>query len=205
MTEVLAPAPTQPLRSVARRDLPVLAGFALAVFVLHVATSNIWGFHRDELLYVSLGRHLAWGYWSNPPLIGFLGTIQGLVPGSGPWLIRIIPALASSAVVVTVGLMAHAFGGRRSAVVLACLSTLLSPALVRIGVLFQPVIMDVLFWTLFTYAAVRYLNTEQPRWVWMLGAVLGIGMMNKYLIALVAISTLIVLPFTRHRSLFASK
>ena len=190
---------------VMRRELPFIAVFALANLILHLATSGLWGFHRDELLYVALGRHLDWGYWSNPPLIGLLGTIQGLAPGGGPWLVRIVPALFSSAIVVLIGLLARELGGKRSAVVMACLCVFLSPTMLRVGVLFQPVVVDVLFWTLYTYLLVRYLKTERPIWLWLLGAVLGLGMMNKYLIALLAFATLAVLPFTRHRTLLVSK
>ena len=28
-----------------------------------------WGFHRDELLYLAMGDHLAWGYLEVPPMI----------------------------------------------------------------------------------------------------------------------------------------
>ena len=64
----------------------------IAVFtlVVHMVTYNTLGFHRDELLYLALGKHLAAGYWSNPPLIGFISFLSQLLPGRYPVYIEII-------------------------------------------------------------------------------------------------------------------
>jgi hypothetical protein len=46
--------------------------FALIKTLLHLFTAQTLGLHRDELLYLTLGKHIDWGYWSNPPLIGMI-------------------------------------------------------------------------------------------------------------------------------------
>ncbi|MEO6038667.1 MAG: hypothetical protein ABIQ93_09660, partial [Saprospiraceae bacterium] len=51
--------------------------FFVAVKVLfHLVTAQSLGFHRDELLYQALGRHPAWGYWSNPPFTGLISWLS---------------------------------------------------------------------------------------------------------------------------------
>ncbi len=51
-----------------------IAGLALFSIALHLAFYNNLEYHRDELLYFSLGRHPAWGYASVPPLIAWLAN-----------------------------------------------------------------------------------------------------------------------------------
>jgi len=36
---------------------------------LHLLTANRYGYFRDEMYYLDCGRHLAWGYVDQPPMI----------------------------------------------------------------------------------------------------------------------------------------
>ena len=51
-----------------RADWPILLGISAAVTVLHLATNGRYGFHRDELQFLSDARHLDWGFVAYPPL-----------------------------------------------------------------------------------------------------------------------------------------
>lgn len=188
-----------------RNEWTVVALFCIANLLLHLLASGIWGFHRDELLYLQLGRHLDWGYWSNPPLIGFLAWLLSPLPQPDVWLVRLIPALFSTGVIAITALTARELGGGRSAVVMTCLAMLLSPAFLRIGVLFQPVVVDVFFWTLCFYLIVRFINDERAVWLWAIGAVIGVGMLNKYSIAFLVLGVLLALPLTPQRRLLVDR
>ena len=188
-----------------RDELMVVALFCMANLLIHILPSGIWGFHRDELLYLQLGRHLDWGYWSNPPLIGFLAWLLTPIPQPDVWLVRLIPALFSSGVVAIAALIARELGGGRSALVMTCLAMLLSPAFLRIGVLFQPVVIDVFFWALCFLFIVRFINDDRALWLWAIGAGIGLGMLNKYSIAFLVLGVLLALPFTPQRRLFGDR
>ena len=188
-----------------RNELKVVALFCIANLLLHLLASGIWGFHRDELLYLQLGRHLDWGYWSNPPLIGFLAWLLSPFAQPDVWVVRLIPALFSTGVVAITALTARELGGGRSAVVMTGLAMLLSPAFLRIGVLFQPVVIDVFFWTLCFYLIVRFINEERAVWLWAIGAAIGLGMLNKYSIAFLVLGVFLALPLTPQRRLFADR
>src|SRR5579872_6906465 len=54
--------------------LPVLC-IAAAAGLLHILTNGRYGFHRDELQFLSDARHLDWGYVSYPPLTPFIERI----------------------------------------------------------------------------------------------------------------------------------
>jgi hypothetical protein len=60
------------------RPVTVIAGL---VTVLLLATSNGYGYHRDEMYFRILGRHLQWGYVDQPPLTPLLNRLSILVFG----------------------------------------------------------------------------------------------------------------------------
>lgn len=66
----------------------LLITFLLAKLLLHLYVNNLWSFHRDELLYLALGRHLDWGYASVPPLIGFWAWFGNELLGGSVGAIR---------------------------------------------------------------------------------------------------------------------
>jgi len=76
------------------------------------------------------------------------------------------------------------------------------PGTLRAFHLFQPVPIDLFFWTLITYYTLRYINTRNDRYLIVLGAVFGLAMLNKYLVALFISALLLSFLFTKHRILF---
>ncbi len=157
-----------------------LAALLAAKLAIHLYANTLWGFHRDEFLYLALGRHLDWGYWSNPPLIGWISALLQATAGDSLFAIRLFPALVSSAVLVLAVLMARQLGGGRYAQFLAGAAMLLTPANLRPGMLFQPVILDIFFWSLLAYLVICYINTENKRYILYFGLAAGLGLLNKY-------------------------
>ena len=45
------------------------------VTVIHLLTNNRYGFHRDELQFLSDARHLDWGFVAYPPFTPFVERI----------------------------------------------------------------------------------------------------------------------------------
>ncbi|MBK8965878.1 MAG: hypothetical protein IPM36_04215 [Lewinellaceae bacterium] len=77
----------------------------------HLYVNTIYGFHRDELLYLALGQHPDWGYWSNPPLVGWLGWVAQEIFGGSLFAVRLLPTLGGCGIVVLTGLLARELGG----------------------------------------------------------------------------------------------
>jgi hypothetical protein len=92
---------------------------AAAVAVLLAATSARYDYHRDELYFRDLGRHLAWGYIDQPPLTPLLARLSTVVFGDSVWALRIPALLSAVATVFLVALLARELGGGRSAQILA--------------------------------------------------------------------------------------
>ena len=92
---------------------------AVLTLLAHFFTYNNLGFHRDELLYLALGRHLATGFWSNPPLIGLISYLSQLIPGDTLFTTRLFPAIAGAVLVIITGLIARELGRRKNACITA--------------------------------------------------------------------------------------
>jgi hypothetical protein len=178
---------------------------SLISLLIHFFTYNNLGFHRDELLYLALGRHLSTGYWSNPPLIGIISYISQLIPGDSLFTTRLFPSLAGAFLVFLTGITARELGGKSYAQILACLVISTSLIILRGFSMLQPVPFDIMFWSLIMYLFLRYVNTGKPLYIIFVGVIFGLGLLNKYMVVFLAAGLAIgVLP-TQYRSLWLNK
>ncbi|MDE3064011.1 MAG: hypothetical protein KGJ51_13275, partial [Acidobacteriota bacterium] len=99
----------------ARFEALAVCGVAVAVALLHIATNGRYGFHRDELQFLSDARHLDWGFVSYPPFTPFVEHIGMALFGLSMIGLRMFSVLAQALVIVIAGLMARDLGGGRLA------------------------------------------------------------------------------------------
>lgn len=175
-----------------------LAAIAIAV---HLATNLFtpYGIHRDELLYLAMGRHLDLFRMEFPPAIAIIAeTSRGLF-GDSLVAIRFFPAVAAAALVVMSALVARELGGGRFAQALGALAVLMSPLFLRAGNLFQPVVFDQLWWTLGLYALARLARTKDPKWWLLFGAAVGFGLLTKFSTIFFGLAVLLAVIATDQR------
>ncbi|MBA3344433.1 MAG: glycosyltransferase family 39 protein [Gemmatimonadales bacterium] len=167
----------------------VLAGAKLA---LHLVVNAVtpYGFHRDEFLYLAMGRHLQLWRMDFPPGIALLAEATRGVLGDSLLAIRTAPALAGVALVVLAALLARELGGGRWAQGLAAAAPLASPLFLRAANLFQPVVLDQLLWTAALYALARICRSGEQRWWVALGAAIGAGLLTKFSIGFLGVALL---------------
>lgn len=165
----------------------LVAGLTGVVLLL---TSARYGYHRDELYFVAAGRHLAWGYPDQPPLVPLLArAMTELAPGSLV-VLRLPSVLMAAAVVVLGGLLAQRLGARRSGQVLAAAATAVTGFLPAMGHLLSTSTADLLGWVLLTYLLVRLLQGDDRRlWV-LVGLVGGLTMQANVLGAFLLLGVL---------------
>jgi hypothetical protein len=180
----------------------LVAGLAAAKLALHLAVNatSPYGFHRDELLYLAMGRHLHLWRMDFPPAIALLAESIRAILGDSLVAIRLVPALAGTAVLVLAALVARELGGGRWAQGLAALGVLASPLFLRSANLFQPVVLDQLTWTVAFYALVRLCRDDRPRWWLLLGVALGAGLLTKFSAAFIGLAMFLALAGTRRRA-----
>jgi hypothetical protein len=179
---------------------------ALAKLLFHIYFNNRYGYFRDEFDYMSCGDHLAWGYVDQPPLIPFLIHISRAVLGDSLRAVRFIPALASSLLIVQTAVLAREFGGRRFALLLSAVTIVIAPQYLSDGSLLGTNSLEPNLWMGCAYFAILAINragTERaPRyWLWF-GVVAGLGMQEKYSIAVFGFGIVIGLLLTAQRRVF---
>lgn len=187
-----------------RDRLPV---FLLAAFsvVIHLLVANNLEYHRDELLYFSLGQHPAAGYASVPPLIGWIAWMIESVFGYSVIAVRLFPAFLGGALIMLTASVAKELGGSKYASFLAALGLLISIFFLRTYSLFHPVHIEIFIWTLCLYVIIKYVNTADDKYLLLFGIVAGISMLNKYLAGLLIIGLIMIIPFTRYRDVFKKR
>ncbi len=182
--------------------MPIVVMLALANFLLHLFFNNRYGYFRDEFDYMACGDHLAWGYVDQPPLVPFLIKLSRLLLGDSLRSIRIIPALATSATVILSAMIARELGGRRFAMALSALAFIAVPMYLNDGSVMTTNCLEPLLWMGCVYFAILAIKRDDPRyWLWF-GVVAGLGLEEKYSIAVLGFALVVGLLLTEERRVF---
>jgi hypothetical protein len=185
-------------------DTRTLVGIALVVAAIHLLTNNLYGFHRDELQFLSDARHLDWGFVAYPPFTPFVERIGLEIFGVSLVGLRLFSVIAQALAIVVTGWMAWELGGGRLAQITSALVVATSGLPVFEGTEFQYSTFDYLWWVLIAYFVIRLLKTENPRWWLAIGAGIGVGLMTKYTICFFIAGILAGMLLTRARRFFLS-
>jgi hypothetical protein len=191
--------------TVKRAADPLIIFLALINVFLRLFVVKNLEYHRDELLYFSLGQHPAFGYNSVPPLIGWISYIMQNIFGYSVFAVRLFPALLSGIMVYLASLMAKELGGSRFAGVLSGIGLTVSIFFMRSFSLFHPVHIEIFLWTLCIYMIIKYINTQKDKFLVFFGIVAGFALLNKYLSILLFTGLLVVIPFTNYRDVFKKR
>ncbi|MCJ7446496.1 MAG: glycosyltransferase family 39 protein [Bacteroidales bacterium] len=182
-----------------------IAALALFNVMLHLVFSCNLEYHRDELLYFSLGLHPACGYATVPPLTGWIAWIMQNIFGYSLFAVRFFPALLSGLMVFLISALAKELGGSDYSRILAGIGIIISAFGLRTFLLFQPVHIDLILWTLSFYLITKYINTSSGKYLILFGITAGVALLNKYLIGLLFLSLIVIIPFTRYRIIFRNR
>jgi len=152
---------------------------AAVVAVLHFMTAGQYDAFRNELYFIVCGRHPAFGYVDQPPLVPLLSAATQ-IGGVNIWLLRLPAVLAAVALVpLTVAfatlLGASVRGAWIAAVMIASATMLTAMATTVSTSTFEP-----LTFTGVAYLITRaYLRNEPASYVWA-GVVAGISFETRY-------------------------
>ena len=204
MTETSLPAPTGESKdqSFLASGMLIVVAIALAKLAFHCYFNNRYDYFRDEFDFMACGNHPAWGYVDQPPLIPFLIHIWRAIGGDSLRSIRFIPALASSLLVVQTAVLARKFGGRQFALLLSAITVVVAPQYLSNGSLLGTNCLEPNLWMGCAYFAVLAIKRNDPRnWLWF-GVVAGLGLEEKYSIAVFGLGIVAGLLLTAQRRVF---
>lgn len=188
--------------SLATRGLLLLA---LAKIALQCAGITRYGFFRDELYYMTCGRHLAWGYVDQPPLIAGLAWLSTHLFGSSIASIRVLPVLAGAAIVFLSGVLACELGGDKRAQLLGAFAVLFTPCYLAFDSFFSMNAFEPLFWMLCAWLAIRIVKGGSPKLWLAFGVISGIGIENKHTMIVFGFALIAGLLLSGNQWIFRSK
>ena len=170
---------------------------------------------RDELYFLVCGRHLAWGYVDQPPMIPLVAHISERIFGLHSLaLFRTSCSLAGAVAVALTGLLAWRMGAGRWAQALAMTGILLAPMVIGIDATISTSIFEPAFWMVVALALMELARLAERgirsgravAWWWIvLGVAAGLGLENKWNEFFFLICLLAALLLTPQRKVLASK
>ena len=183
--------------------LGIVVVIAVAKLLLHLATASRYGYFGDELYFMACGEHLDWGYVDQPPLVALVAWIVRHTLGTSLLAMRLPSALAGAALVLLTGLLARELGGGRFAMGLSALASGLAFVYIVMHYLFTMNAFEPLFWTGCAYLVVRIVKTGDQR-LWLgFGLLAGLGLQNKYSMAVFAFALVVGVLLDPERRAFA--
>jgi len=171
---------TSPKRSAFTSGIAIVLYVALVRILLYLVAAPHYGYFRDELYYLACGQHPAWGYVDQPPLIGWVAWLLEHTIGTSLWALRLLPALADVGAIVLAGRLTQELGGRRWAMFLAAVATLMAPIFLALSHLFTMNAFDPLLWTAIAFLIVRIAKGGSELLWLAVGALVGVTILNKY-------------------------
>jgi hypothetical protein len=186
-----------------RRD-PAIWAIATFALIAHLAFASRYDIFRNELYYIVCGRHPAFGYADQPPLVPLMAAASQIF-GLSPWLLRLPAALAAAALVPLTAHFARLLGGTTQSAIIAALAAAIAPALMALTQIMTTSTFEPLLWTAAAYLIARAAILDDRRALLWAGLAAGIAMQAKYGIAIWLTGLLGGLLATPARKIIASR
>jgi hypothetical protein len=171
----------------------------LAATALFVGTR--YGYHRDELYFMACGQRLAWGYVDQPPFTPAVARLAAEVFGNSLPGLRVFPALAGVVLLVLIALLVRELGGNARAQLIAAGTAALIPLFHSPAMVLSTTSFDLVAWAACLVLTARLLRTGDDRLWLAIGAVAGVGLLNKHAVVFLGIGLVAGFLLSSQRSL----
>jgi len=164
-----------------RSLLTTIFSVSLLNFLIYILTTAFfsYGMFRDEFYYLACANRFDFGYVDHPPLSIWILAIWKSLFGDSMFVIRVVPAIVTSAAVFMIGLFTARLGGNKTAVIISTITYMLSPIFLGMNTIYSMNTFDFFFWITSAYIFLRIIQTGRKTFWIALGIVLGLGLMNK--------------------------
>ena len=187
----------------------MIGGLALTKLLVHLLVLGRYGIHGDEMYFLACGRELAAGYVDHPPLVPWIARLVELTLGDSVAALRVVPALAGSALVVITMLLCRELGGGRWAQATAGLCVIVAPVYLRAQSLLSLPAFEPLLWTSASLCVMLALRSRSEgdadvasrhaRWWLAAGLIAGVGLLNKHTMVVWGLGVALGLVLSRNR------
>jgi hypothetical protein len=159
----------------------VIFFIAILNLIIYLITQAFfaYGFFRDELYYLACANRIQLGYVDHPPLSIYILAVWKSMFGDAMFVIRIVPAIISSATIFMIGLFTMRLGGGKTAIIISTIAYMLAPIFLGMNTFYSMNSFDFFFWITSDYLFLRIIKNGNPKLWIVLGIVLGLGLLNK--------------------------
>jgi 4-amino-4-deoxy-L-arabinose transferase-like glycosyltransferase len=182
----------------------VALGLGALALVLHATFAGRYDVFRDELYFIVCGRHPAFGYADQPPLIPLLSA-GFYALGHNAWMLRLPATLAAGALTWLAVRFVRLLGGDTFAAIGGGLCVTIAPMLMGIVATLNTTAFDPFAWTLMAYLLVRATRDGDRSALLWCGVVAGLDFEAKYALYIWAIGLIVGLAATPERRIFREK
>lgn len=179
-------------------------GVAAIVAIVHLLCAGRYGFFVNELYFIVCGRHPAFGYVDQPPLVPLIAAATQFA-GAHVWLLRLPAVLAAALLVPLVVAFARLLGAGNRGAWLAAIAAASPPMLVAMTSTLTTSTFEAIDFTAVAYLVTRALVRDEPRAFWWAGAFAGCAFETKYGILIWVAGLTIGLLAAGPRSAFRSR
>ena len=179
--------------------------FFCILFTLIIGLFPInYGFWRDELYYIALSKHLAWGYVDVPPLMPFCIAGMRFIFGESTFAMHLLPAIIGAIILVLTREIVKKLGGHLYAqtLTLLCMVTAGTRIFMVSNITYD--VFDHLFWALCLYFLALLLTSENKKYWLYLGVFAGLGLMSKFGMCWLMFGVVLAMLFTKERRYFCT-
>ena len=187
-----------------RGGLLAAAIVATVVAVAHLATAGRYDLFVNELYFIVCGRHPAFGYVDQPPLIPLLSALTQ-IDGTHVWLLRLPAVVAAVALVPLTVAYAQLLGATTRGAWLGAVAAGSSPMLTAMTATLTTSTLEPLAWTAIAYCVTRAVVSAEPRMWWWAGVVAGLALETRYGVIIWIVALAIGLVATGQRALLRSR
>jgi hypothetical protein len=185
-----------------RERLPIWVFLVAGLYFLaHMLTATHYGYFRDALYYLACSEHLAWGYVDQPPLIVFIAWISRHTLGTSLPALIFWPALAGTVRIILTAAFAGELGAKRFGISFAAVLAAIPAVWYVNDHQFAMNAFEPLFVTGCAYVILRIIKTGNLKLWLAFGAIAGLGLQNKYSMAVFAFALLAGLLISRERKI----
>ena len=177
---------------------------AVLVAIVHFSVATQYDAFRNELYFIICGRHPAFGYIDQPPLVPLLSALTQL-GGVNIWLLRLPAILAAVALVPVTVAFAQLLGATTRAAWLAAVATASSTLVTAMTATLSTSTFEPLAFTAVAYFLTLAFVTNRPQAYWWAGLVAGVAFEAKYGIAMWAVCLALGLALAGPRDVFRSR
>jgi hypothetical protein len=177
---------------------------AVVVALVHFSVAQQYGFFRNELYFIICGRHPAFGYVDQPPLVPLLAALTQSA-GIHLWFLRLPATLAAALLVPLTVVFSQFLGATTRGAWLAAVSAAAAALVTAMTSSLSTSTFEPLAFTAVAYFVTRALVRNEPRSFLWAGVIAGVAFEAKYGVAFWVAALAIGLLLAGPRSAFRSR